>query len=52
MGNNSGAKKCPVCKKDFLDLKLFMEHIKKEHRNISPDKILEMGKETRWSFRN
>jgi hypothetical protein len=52
MGNNSGAKKCPVCKKDFLDLKLFMEHIKKEHGDILPDTILQMGKETRWSLRD
>lgn len=52
MGYSTSAKKCPVCKKDFLDLKQFMEHIKKEHRDISPDAILQMGKETRWSLRD
>jgi len=52
MGYNTSSKKCPVCKKYFLDLKQFMEHIQKEHRDISPDKILQMGRETRWSLRS
>jgi len=49
---SSYAKKCPVCKKDFLDLKQFMEHIKKEHKDIPPDMILQIGKEARWSMRS
>lgn len=44
-------KKCQVCNKDFFDLMQFMEHIKKNHREITPNKIFEIGKEQKWSFR-
>lgn len=45
-------KTCPVCNEDFSNLIKFMEHIKTSHNEISPDKILEMGKERKWSLRN
>jgi hypothetical protein len=45
-------KTCPVCKEDFSDLIKFMEHIKKNHREIPPNKIFEMGKEQKWKLRS
>jgi len=48
---NEFTKNCQVCKKDFSDLIKFMENIKKDHKEIRPDKIFEMGKEQKWSLR-
>jgi hypothetical protein len=50
MGNFS--KDCPVCKKNFTDIAEFMDHIKNDHKNIPPEKILGMGKEKTWSFKD
>ena len=48
---NDFSKKCPVCKRDFASLSDFMEHIKKEHKDIAPSDILSMGDERKWKFR-
>lgn len=45
-------KTCPVCKEDFSELTVFMEHIKTNHRDISPNKIFEMDKEQKWKLRS
>ena len=38
-------KNCPVCNQKFSSLLDYTMHLGKDHKNISPDKILELGKE-------
>ena len=48
----SFSKDCPACKKNFIDLAEFTEHIKNIHKNIPSEKIFGMGKEKTWSFKD
>ncbi|HXX05751.1 MAG TPA: hypothetical protein VEJ68_02905 [Candidatus Bathyarchaeia archaeon] len=43
-------KDCPVCQKQFASLIEYMQHLAKDHKDISPDKILTMNKEEKWKF--
>lgn len=45
-------KNCPVCNKQFTSLLEYTHHIGTEHRDISPEKILKMNKEEKWTFGN
>lgn len=47
----SFSKNCSVCNKKFTDLKRYMDHIKNNHKDISPEDLLKMGKEHKWKFR-
>ena len=41
---------CPLCKKQFSSLLEYTVHIGNEHKDIPPEKILDMNKEDKWSF--
>jgi uncharacterized C2H2 Zn-finger protein len=44
-------KNCPVCNQKFSSLLDYTVHIGKDHKNIPPDKILELGKEKKEHLR-
>jgi uncharacterized C2H2 Zn-finger protein len=44
-------KDCPVCNKKFTSLLEYTTHIGKDHKHIPPDRIIEMGKERKYSTR-
>ena len=44
-------KPCPVCNKKFTSLLEYTTHIGKDHQNIHPAKIFEIGKEKRENLR-
>ncbi len=43
-------KECPVCKKEFVDLVEYMEHLAKDHKDIPPDRMLKINTEEKWKF--
>ncbi len=43
-------KECPVCKKKFTSLLEYTTHLGKEHRDMSPERIMGMDKEKKWSM--
>jgi uncharacterized C2H2 Zn-finger protein len=47
---NSFQKVCPICNKKFTGLLEYTTHLGKDHRDIHPDRIKEIGKEQKYSF--
>ena len=45
-------KNCPVCNKKFTSLVEYTNHIGIDHKDISPDQILKINKEDKWTFSN
>jgi hypothetical protein len=45
-------KNCPVCNKKFSSLVEYTNHIGIDHKDISPEQILKMNKEDKWTFSN
>jgi uncharacterized C2H2 Zn-finger protein len=45
-------KNCPVCKKVFTSLLEYTTHIGVDHKDISPEQILKMNTEQKWTFSN
>lgn len=43
-------KNCPVCGKKFTSLVEYTNHIGIDHKDISPEQILKLNKEDKWSF--
>ncbi len=43
-------KNCPVCGKKFTSLVEYTNHIGIDHKDISPEQILNLNKEDKWSF--
>ena len=43
-------KDCPICKKKFTSLLEYTTHLGKDHSDISPERILKMGKEDKISM--
>jgi hypothetical protein len=45
-------KNCPVCKKKFMSLLEYTNHIGIDHKDIPPEQILKMNTEQKWTFSN
>ena len=43
-------KDCPVCQKQFVSLIDYMEHLGKDHKDISPDRLSKINAEEKWKF--
>ena len=43
-------KDCPVCKKKFTSLIEYTTHLGNDHRDIPTDRILNIGKEEKWTL--
>ena len=45
------SKNCTACNKKFTSLFEYMEHVKKDHKDIAPDELVKMGKEHKWQLK-
>lgn len=45
------SKTCNICKKDFSSLIEYMDHLKKDHKDVPRELLGDIGKEQRWGFR-
>jgi uncharacterized phage-associated protein len=46
------SKKCPVCSENFTDIVSFMNHIKQEHGDLSPDQLRDIGHQKKPSLKS
>jgi uncharacterized C2H2 Zn-finger protein len=49
MGNFQ--KDCPICNRKFTSLLEYTTHLGRDHRDVHPDRIKEIGKEKKYSIR-
>lgn len=45
------SKTCTACNKKFTSLVEYIAHVKKDHKDIPPEKFVKMGKEHKWKLK-